>query len=385
MILIFPHNSKRQATMTPIDRQFFKQFDWVMLLLLLLVSLMALTNLYSSSHVSDVGVSSLFQKQLFFFAVGLGLIFLLQLFDYQSIAKAGWVLYVGVLLLLVYTRLFVESISGAQRWIDLGSFNLQPSEPAKLVLILVLSCCYASGAGVSGGYRLLDLLKPIVLTIVPFGLILVQPDLGTALIVAAVFVSMTLFIRLRWSTLATLSGVAVTCLFIGWKFLLKPYQRKRIETFLNPEADPANHGYQILQSKIAVGSGKLFGKGFMEGTQGHLHFLPERHTDFAFAVWSEEWGFAGALFFLSCYFFLLAWGVHVAMTARDRFGAILAFGCVALIFWQAAINLLMIMGFLPVVGVPLPLFSYGGSSLLTNMVAIGLLMNVRLHSLTTSR
>ncbi len=367
--------------MTPIDRQFFKQFDWVMLLLLLLVSAMALANLYSSSHAGEeLGASSLFYKQVIFFVVGLGVILALQLVEYQRIAKLGWVLYGIVLLLLLYTWQFVESISGAQRWIDLGFFNLQPSEPAKLVLILVLTCCYASGATVSGGYRLRDLIKPIVLTVIPFGLILIQPDLGTALIVAVVFISMTLFVRLRWSTLAILSSLATTCIFVGWKFLLKPYQRKRIETFLNPEADPANHGYQIMQSKIAVGSGKLFGKGFMEGTQGHLHFLPERHTDFAFAVWGEEWGFAGALFFLSCYFFMLAWGVHVAMTARDRFGAILAFGCVALIFWQALINLFMIMGFLPVVGVPLPLFSYGGSSMLTNMAAIGILMNVRLQS-----
>ena len=223
-------------------------------------------------------------------------------------------------------------------------------------------------------------LLEILTVLLPFGLILIQPDLGTALIVAIVFVSMTLFVRLRWATLGILSGLALSCVVIGWKFLLKPYQQKRIETFLNPEADPSGHGYQILQSKIAVGSGKLFGKGFMEGTQGHLHFLPERHTDFAFAVWGEEWGFAGALFFLSCYFCMLAWGVHVAISARDRFGAILAFGCTALIFWQALINLLMVLGFLPVVGVPLPLFSYGGSSMLTNMAAIGILMNVRMQS-----
>lgn len=367
--------------MTPLDRQFFKHLDWVMLLLLLVVSAMALVNLYSSSHAGpELGASSLFYKQLLFFGVGLGVILVLQLLEYQRIAKMGWFLYVIVLLLLGYTWLFVESISGAQRWIDLGFFNLQPSEPAKLVLILVLTSCYASGPVVSGGYRLRDMIKPIALTTVPFGLILIQPDLGTALIVATIFISMTLFVRLRWSTLATLSGVAVACIFIGWTFLLKPYQRKRIETFLNPEADPANHGYQILQSKIAVGSGELFGKGFLKGTQGHLNFLPERHTDFAFAVWGEEWGFAGALFFLSCYFFMLAWGVHVAMTARDRCGSILAFGCVSLIFWQAVINLFMIMGFLPVVGVPLPLFSYGGSSVLTNMAALGILMNVRLQS-----
>ena len=140
-----------------------------------------------------------------------------------------------------------------------------------------------------------------------------------------------------------------------------------------------NHGYQIMQSKIAVGSGRIFGKGFMEGTQGHLHFLPERHTDFAFSVWGEEWGFVGTLFFLSCYFFLLLWGINIAMTARDKFGVLLAFGLVMLIFWQAVINLFMIMGFLPVVGIPLPLFSYGGSSLLTTLLAVGILMNIRMR------
>lgn len=370
--------------MIPLDRQLFRHFDWLLMLLLLLVVSGGLVNLYSTSYVEERIFSPLFLKQLIFSFIGLGVILGLQLVEYQRIAKLGWILYGIVLLLLVYTRLFVDSISGAQRWIDLGFFNLQPSEPAKLILILVLTCCYATGPGVSGGYRLRDLIKPLVLTAIPFVLILIQPDLGTALIIAIIFVSMTLFVRLRWSTLAILSSVAVGCILIGWKFLLKPYQRKRIETFLNPEADPANHGYQILQSKITVGSGKLFGKGFLEGTQGHLHFLPERHTDFAFAILAEEWGFAGGLLFLSCYFFLLAWGVHVAMSARDRFGALLAFGCVTLIFWQAVINLLMIIGFLPVVGVPLPLFSYGGSSMLTNMAAIGLLMSVHLQSSLSS-
>ena len=361
------------------DRRLLQHFDWVMLLLLILVSAMALTNLYSSTYIADTGASSIFYKQLLFFGVGLVLILALMTQDYTRIAKAGYVFYVLIALALLYTLFFVKAIAGAQRWINLGFFNLQPSEPAKLILILVLASCYA-GIDVPGGYRLRDLVKPIALTMVPFGLILVQPDLGTALICAFVFVSMTLFVRLRWATLGILVGTGIACIFIGWEFLLKDYQRKRIETFLNPEGDPMNHGYQIMQSKIAVGSGKVFGKGFMEGTQGHLHFLPERHTDFAFSVWAEEWGFAGALFFLSCYFFLLIWCINVAMSAKDKLGALLAFGCTMLIFWQAVINLCMIMGFLPVVGVPLPLFSYGGSSLLTNMLAIGILMNVRMRS-----
>ncbi len=365
------------------DRRLLQHFDWVMLLMLLMVSTMALINLYSSTHTLETDSSPIFFKQLTFFAAGLVMILVLATQEYQTIVKFGYVLYVVILLLLLYTLLFVKSISGAQRWINLGFFNLQASEPAKLILILVLASCYAT-ADVVDGYRLRDLIKPICLTAPPFCLILVQPDLGTALICAIIFVSMTLYIRLRWTTLAILGGTGLLCVFIGWKFFLKEYQRKRIETFLNPEADPMNHGYQILQSKIAVGSGQTFGKGFMEGTQGHLHFLPERHTDFAFSVWGEEWGFAGAFFLLSCYFFMLMWGLGIAMSAKDKLGSILAFGCVMLIFWQAVINLFMVMGFLPVVGVPLPLFSYGGSSLLTNMAAIGILMNVRMRSFPTT-
>ncbi|MCL2340942.1 MAG: rod shape-determining protein RodA [Proteobacteria bacterium] len=365
------------------DRRLLHHFDWVMLLMVLLVGGMALINLYSSTHLPDRGVSSLFYKQLVFFGAGLAVIVVVLTQDYQKVAKFGYVLYGLILLLLGYTLMFVKAISGSHRWIDLGFFNLQPSEPAKLALILVLASCYAN-LDVPNGYRLRDLIKPGLLVAVPFVLIAKQPDLGTALICAIVFVSLTLYMRLRWSTLAILSVTALGSVFVGWKFLLKEYQRKRIETFLNPEADIMNHGYQIMQSKIAVGSGKVFGKGFLEGTQGHLQFLPEKHTDFAFAVWAEEWGFAGSVFFLGCYFFMIAWGINVAMSAKDKCGAILAFGCTMLIFWQAVINLCMIMGFLPVVGVPLPMFSYGGSSLLTNMAAIGLIMNVRMRSFPTA-
>jgi rod shape determining protein RodA len=173
--------------------------------------------------------------------------------------------------------------------------------------------------------------------------------------------------------------------FFAWEQLLKPYQKQRVRTFLDPENDPMGHGYQILQSKIAVGSGGKFGKGYMEGTQGHLHFLPERHTDFAFSVWGEEWGFAGSLIFIGTYFLLLLWGLYVAMYAKDRFGVLLAYGVVMLIFWQAVINLLMIMGLLPVVGIPLPLVSYGGSSLLTTILGLGLLMNVRMRRFQNSK
>jgi rod shape determining protein RodA len=360
------------------DRRLVHHFDWVMLLMLLLVSGMALLNLYSSTWNGGGSVSPALLKQSYLFCAGLIVILLLMAVDYSEMETLGYILYVGIVLLLLYTNFFVHTIAGTQRWINLGFFRLQPSEPAKLILVMVLASCY-SRKEVTDGYRLRDLLVPGALTAVPFVLILIQPDLGTALMLGVLFVSMTVFVRLRWSTIGILGSLGAVVGFIGWKFLLKDYQRRRIETFLNPEGDPMNHGYQIMQSKIAVGSGKIFGKGFMEGTQGHLHFLPERHTDFAFSVWAEEWGFVGTLFFLSCYFFLLLWGINIAMTARDKFGVLLAFGLVMLIFWQAVINLFMIMGFLPVVGIPLPLFSYGGSSLLTTLLAVGILMNIRMR------
>lgn len=360
------------------DRRLIHHFDWVMLLMLLLVAGMALANLYSSTWNGEGAASPVFLKQFYLFCAGLLIILLLMAVDYKEMETLGYIFYAVIILLLLYTNFFVHSVAGTQRWINLGFFRLQPSEPAKLILVLVLASCY-SKKEVVGGYRLRDLILPGTLTAVPFVLILIQPDLGTALMLIILFASMTVFVQLRWSSMAILGGLGVVVASIGWKFLLKDYQRRRIETFINPEGDPMNHGYQIMQSKIAVGSGGVFGKGFMEGTQGHLHFLPERHTDFAFSVWAEEWGFAGALFFLCCYFFILLWGINIAMTARDKFGVLLAFGLVMLIFWQAVINLFMIMGFLPVVGIPLPMFSYGGSSLLTTLLAIGILMNIRMR------
>lgn len=359
------------------DRRLIANFDWVLLLALTLVASMSLASLFSSTW--DSGPSPLFFKQLYFYLFGYALILLIISIDYTELEVLAYLGYGAVCLLLIYTKLFVHPVAGSQRWINLGFFNLQPSEPSKLVLVLILASCYSRFEAAEQGYSLRDLIRPAALTAVPFGLITIQPDLGTALILVIIFISMTLFARLRWSTMLTLGSAGLASIWLAWKYGLKPYQRRRIETFLNPEGDPMNHGYQIKQSKIAVGSGQIFGKGFMEGTQGHLNFLPERHTDFAFAVWCEELGFAGSLFFILCFFFLLLWGINIAMTARDKFGVYLAFGIVMLIFWQAVINLLMIMGLLPVVGIPLPLFSYGGSSLFTTLTAVGILLNIRMR------
>lgn len=364
--------------MLRIDRRLFEHFDVIMMLLIILVCTMAFFNLYSASFPPKAYGTPPYIKQGYFFLLGLAIFTFIISFDYQELHSWNYPIYISIILLLLLAFFVGDKAGGAQRWINLGFFKLQPSEPAKLMLVISLASYY-SRKEINDGYGIRDLIVPVALTAIPFLLILAQPDLGTALMFGIIFVSMTIFVRLKFSTYLILGSMAAALFVFAWERLLKPYQKQRIQTFLNPEGDPMGHGYQILQSKIAVGSGGKFGKGYMEGTQGHLHFLPERHTDFAFSVWAEEWGFAGSLIFLGTYFLLLIWGLYTAMHAKDRFGVLLAFGIISLIFWQAVINLFMIMGFLPVVGIPLPLVSYGGSSLLTTILALAILMNVRIR------
>ena len=361
-----------------VDRRLLEHFDMVLIILICLVCTMAFFNLYSASSPPKAYGTPPYIKQGYFFLMCFALFVFIISFDYQELLFWNYPFYALISFLLILSYFVGDSAGGAQRWINLGFFKLQPSEPAKLMLVITLASYY-SRKEINDGYSIKDLAAPIALTGVPFLLILKQPDLGTALMLGIIFVSMTVFVKLKISTYGILGSVGMGLGVFAWEQVLKPYQKQRIQTFLNPENDPMGHGYQILQSKIAVGSGGKFGKGYLEGTQGHLHFLPERHTDFAFSVWGEEWGFAGSLVFLGTYFLLLIWGLYIAMNAKDRFGVLLSFGVVMLIFWQAIINLFMIMGFLPVVGIPLPLVSYGGSSLITTMLGLAILMNVRMR------
>jgi len=209
-------------------------------------------------------------------------------------------------------------------------------------------------------------------------LILKQPDLGTALLIFFIGGTMALFAGIRRRTLGLLGCLGGLVAWAGW-YKLHDYQRERILTFLDPERDPLGSGYHIIQSKIAVGSGGFLGKGFMAGTQSQLSFLPERHTDFAFSVFAEEWGFSGCLVLIALYLLLLLWGIYIARRAADRFGMFLALGVTAMLFWHIVVNLGMVIGLLPVVGVPLPLFSYGGTSMITTMIGVGLLLNVSMR------
>ncbi|MCK5233031.1 MAG: rod shape-determining protein RodA [Desulfobulbaceae bacterium] len=360
------------------DRRLLLNFDWVMLFLMLLVAAMGLANLYSAVYQAPQYGTPVYIKQAYFFLMGFAVIFFIICFDYHLLLSLNYKLYVFVIILLLAALFFGKSETSTQRWISLGFFNLQPSEPAKLCLVVTLASYYYR-KDTDKGFSFKELLPPILLTLLPFLLILKQPDLGTAMMLVFIFVSMTLFVKIRWTALTILFTVFFSIIPLSWKFFLKPYQKERIFTFLNPESDPLGRGYHIIQSKIAVGSGLKFGKGFLEGTQGQLDFLPERHTDFAFSVWAEEWGFSGSLFFLVCYFSLLLWCLTIAITSRDKFGVLLAQGIVSLMFWQAFINLAMVMGLLPVVGMPLPLFSYGGSSLITTLAGFAILLNIRMR------
>mgnify|MGYP005840121889 CR=1 FL=1 len=359
------------------DRRLLQNFDWVLLGLVCLVAGMCLANLYSATPDSFRG-TPVYIKQLYHFIIGFAVIFVIISFDYRVLVNINYPAYTAIVCLLLFSLVFGRDLAGTRRWVDLGFVRLQPSEPAKLMLVITLASYYFR-KDTGKGFTLKELLVPIMLAGLPILLIVIQPDLGTALMLGFIFVSMTLFVKLRWSTLGTLVTSALLIGGIGWQYLLKPYQRQRIETFLNPGADSLGTGYHIIQSKIAVGSGRLFGTGYLQGTQGHLDFLPERHTDFAFSIWAEEWGFMGTLFFFAVYFSIIFRGLNIAVASRDKFGTLLCVGVVSLIFWQAFINLAMVMGLLPVVGMPLPLFSYGGSSLLTTMAGIGILMSVRMR------
>jgi len=311
--------------------------------------------------------------------LGLGLIamFAALSFDYHHIDRLVYPFYGAMLILLALVFVIGHSGGGSQRWINLGFFRLQPSEPAKLAIVLLMAKYFQTDEPPKG-YYLRDLWVPFALVGPLIFLTLIQPDLGTAIILGVVFISMVLMGGLRLRSFSILVGTGLAFLPIAWQFL-KNYQRNRILTFLDPDRDPLGAGYHVIQSQIAIGSGKLFGKGFMHGTQNRLNFLPEQHTDFIFAVFSEEWGLIGCAVLLLLYFVMIVYCLRVVQRAKDRFGALLVFGMIAIVFWHVAINIAMVSGIMPVVGVPLPMISYGGSALASMMFAMGVIMNVSMR------
>ena len=286
-------------------------------------------------------------------------------------------IYIVGIILLIGVLLFGKYVGGAKRWLILGPVSFQPSELTKIAVIIVLARYYSKVTDPMG-LTLRELLTPCMLTMIPFLLIVKQPDLGTAMVVVLIAASMTVFVKIERRSLLYIIAACTLTVPMVW-FLLRGYQKKRILTFLNPERDPLGAGYHIIQSKIAIGSGMLTGKGFLKGTQNALSFLPEQHTDFIFSVVAEEWGLVGSVILLLVLLMLIIWALNVAYRCRDPFGTILSVGITAMLFWQVFINVGMAMGLMPVVGVPLPFISYGGSSIVSTMICIGLLMNVSMR------
>lgn len=359
------------------DRRLITNFNWIYLLLVLLISIVGIANMYSATSSWTTAAQPVYLKQFYWLGLGLLIVAMICIFDYRHLEYLSFPMYGGNLLLLILVLAVGRTSMGATRWISLAGFNVQPSEIMKIVIIVVLARYFSEKEHLRG-FSLRELIIPGLILGVPALLIMKQPDLGTALLVLCIGATMALFAGVQRSsiTFLSVSGLAAAC--GGW-FLLHNYQKQRILTFLTPERDPLGAGYHIIQSKIAVGSGGLNGLGFMKGTQSQLSFLPERHTDFAFSVFAEEWGLIGCLLLLALYCLIVLWGLHIALRASDRFGMYLAIGVSAMLFWHIVVNLGMVIGLLPVVGVPLPLFSYGGTSMVTTMTGVGILMNVNMR------
>ena len=352
----------------------FRKFNWKLLGLELVLFAIGILNLHSATAVDDKAMG-LYRTQILWFGIGMGMTALVLLVHYSLLSRMAYVLYFANLILLVLVLVAGKSSLGAKRWIGFGSFRIQPSEFMKLSLVVCLAKYFETDRTV-GGYGFRDLILPTMLVGIPCGLIMLQPDLGTAMIIVLTFASMMLFMRIKTRVIATILLVAVIALPTVYKFGLKPYQRQRIVSFIDPMSDPKGSGYNSIQSMIAVGSGQFWGKGYHKGTQSQLNFLPEHHTDFIFSVFSEEQGFIGSVVLLVLYLIFLATGLSVAYQSHDKFGVLLALGITTIFFWHVFVNMGMVMGLLPIVGVPLPFMSYGGSALLTAIAGVAILTNI---------
>jgi len=358
------------------DRRLVEYFDWILLGITFLLCCIGLMTLYSAAAAGTMQ-KTLYMKQSIWFCAGLMLMVCSFLFNYRSLEGWSVAIYGGCILLLVCVLIFGKYIGGSRRWLTFSGISIQPSEMVKIALIVVLSKHY-SRFSKEQGFTIRDLFKPFMLVAIPFFLVARQPDLGTAMLLLLIAVSMTVFVKIEKRLFVYLVSFCTITVPLVW-FFLKDYQKERILTFLNPDRDPLGSGYHIIQSKIAIGSGMLSGKGFLKGTQNVFSFLPEQHTDFIFSVFAEEWGFLGSVFLIFMFLMLIVWGLKIANGCRDSFGTILAVGLTAMLFWEIFINVGMVTGLVPVVGVPLPFISYGGSSVVTKMIGIGLLLNLSMR------
>jgi len=351
-----------------------RHFNWGLLLAIGATASIGFAMLYSAGNGSTDPWMS---RQALRFAGGVAAMIVVALVDFRFWLRQAYPLYGLAFLLLIYVEIAGHVGMGAQRWINIGFIQLQPSELMKISLVLALAR-YFHGLSYEDIGKPVNVLIPVAMVLIPAGLVLMQPDLGTAgmLILGGALMFFAAGVRI-WK-FAVVLAAGLSAIPIAWNFL-RDYQKDRILTFLNPETDPLGAGYHILQSKIAFGSGGLFGKGFLQGSQSHLNFLPERQTDFIFTMLAEEFGLIGGLVLLGLYAILIGYGLAIGLRSRSQFGRLVAVGLAGNLFLYVFINMAMVMGLIPVVGVPLPLISYGGTAMLTVLVGFGLIMSVYIN------
>ena len=353
----------------------FSKMNTQFLFIILTLITISLMNFYSITHAPAEKMSSLFWTHGFWILTGLIIFFIVSFLDYRFFCRFSYFFYGCNLVFLTAVLFFGKVSHGAQRWFDFGWFSYQPAETMKIALILLLSHLF-SQKSVHSTYGVKQIILPVLLTVIPMSLIIYQPDLGTALLIGIQGATIALFLRIKGKLLISFLMLILIFAPALWTFVLKDYQKSRVLMFISSHKDPQGAGYNTIQSKIAVGSGQLFGKGFKKGTQAQLEFLPERHTDFVFSVLSEEQGFAGSLLTVCIFLLLILKIFEIASQSRDKVGAYLCIGCLSIIFWHIFINIGMAIGILPIVGVPLPLLSYGGSNMITTFIALGLVSSV---------
>ena len=361
------------------ERRLYYHIDWALVVALLVLCALGTVMIYSTTADPTRAASRLYITQLYAIVIGLGVMVFMITLDYRTFTDKSHLIYIVLLALLVYVMLFGMAQMGARRWIALRGFNLQPSEFAKVGVALVLAKFFGENRGEP---TWADLAVGAVLTLIPFALIAKEPDLGTAVTLLPVFLAVAYLAGMQLRIL----GVMLLCVLlaapVAWKFALKDYQKSRVTTFLDPSLDAKGAGYQQIQARITVGSGGLAGKGFKQGTQGQLRFLPVAHNDFIFSVLAEEQGFAGVLVALGLYLFVILRTLDAARLAKDRLGSYLVLGVLASFTFQVVYNITMSAGLAPVKGLTLPLMSYGGSSMIATLAGFGLVLNVRMRRFT---
>ncbi|MBC8337056.1 MAG: rod shape-determining protein RodA [Rhodospirillales bacterium] len=355
-------------------RQKLWQIHWFFVLLLAIVASVGFAMLYSAAGGS---IDPWAKRHAVRFGFGIVLMISIAVIDTRIWLRYAYAVYFAILLMLVSVDVGGAMGMGARRWINLGVINLQPSELMKVAMVLALAR-YFHGGSLEDIRRPIFLIPPILIVVVPAAFVLRQPDLGTSLILLMTAAGIFFLAGVRLWKFALVGVLSLAAMPVAWQFLHE-YQKKRVLTFLNPESDPLGAGYHIIQSKIAFGSGGLSGRGFMQGTQGHLNFLPEMQTDFIFTMLSEELGLIGGLILLCLYILMLIYGISISVRSRSHFGCLLGMGVTSTFFLYVFINIAMVMGLIPVVGVPLPLISYGGTAMLTLLIGFGLLMGVWVH------